>query len=494
MITLHRNGHPVAWEVLWLPDPTFGYERVPVRHLRVSHSAADTWHFTNNDGAPVTVYPDPQLDTCGAFPRPGHYALLVGDRVAGYLFLDPPGADARPADAIDGVSFGIRPDLEHPITEPLNAALEKISASGGGTLALGAGRYETGTVRMRSHTYLHLDAGAVLQASLNLDAHPLDAPGLWPENLPPSLIPGSRRRLISFHEVEHSGLLGPGVICGQGSELRRLHPDPRAMMQVVRAVDCRHLRFEGVTLRDSEFWSTHLLHCEDVTFRSVKLLNEIPPPGWDSFRHPGSRSLWNNADGINPDSSRRITIERCFFHTGDDCVPIKNTGCYRDRLADVNDITVRDCLMRSPVTALKIGTETRGGRIGHIRFEDLHIVEASRAIGLDLKDGAEAHDILFHRIHVRRCNRPFDVWVIPRDDEPRQTRFSKIRDVTIDDLRIERSATEGTNHTSHLAGRGPNFGVHDLRFRRLVINGRPVLGPGDMDLEVNEWVSGISWS
>ncbi len=494
MITAFRNGQPLAFEQHWQPEPAFGYQRIPVRTIQARHSPTDSWRFTSESGASVTIYPDPHADSAGAFPRAGHYALLVEDRVEGYLFLDSPDAGARPADAFDGASFGVRPDTGQPVTEALNAALEKISARGGGTLALGPGRYETGTVRMQSRTYLHLSAGAVLHATLDLDAHPLDEPGIWPENLPRSLIPGTRRRLIYFHQVEDSGLLGPGVVCGRGSEMRRLYPGPRAMMQLVRAVDCRRLRFEGVTLRDSEFWNTHLLHCEDVSFRGVRLLNEIPPPGWETYRRPNSKSVWNNADGINPDSSRRVTVEGCFFHTGDDCVPIKNTGCFRDRLADVSDITVRDCLMRTSTTALKIGTETRGGRIGAVRFEDIHIVETSRVIGLDMKDGAEAHDVSFKRIHVRRCNRPFDLWVIPREDQAGQTLFSKIRGVTIEDLHIERSATEGANQTSHILGRAAEFDVRDVAIRGLVLDGRPVRSYAEMDLETNQWASNLRWS
>lgn len=493
MITVYRNDRPLVWEERWQPDSAFGYERLAVRTLRVGHAAGDVWRFASDDGAPVEVYPAGRFDEAGGFSRPGHYALLVGDKVEGYLFLDPAGAYARPADAIDGAAFGVRPDTGQPVTEALNAALEKLRADGGGTLALGPGHYETGTVRMRSGVYLHLDAGAVLQATLDLDAHPLDEPGLWPEDLPRSLIPGTRRRLIYFHEVEESGLLGAGVVCGQGSEMRRRYPGPRAMMQLVRAVDCRRLRFEGVTLRDSEFWNTHLLHCEDVVFRGVKVLNEIPPQGWETYRRPGSKSVWNNADGINPDSSRRVTVEGCFFHTGDDCVPIKNTGCHRDRLADVADITVRDCLMRTSTTALKIGTETRGERIGRVRFEDIHIVESSRVIGLDMKDGAEAHDVVFERIDVRRCNRPFDLWIIPREDQSGQTRFSNIRGVTIADLRIERSATEGGNQTSHIFGRSAEFAVRDIAVRGLEIDGRAVRSASEMDLEVNEWASGVTW-
>lgn len=493
MITLYRNGHALNWEEHWLPESGFIYERRAVRTLQVEHAAEDRWRFSSAGGERVEVYPDPGGEEEGVFPRPGHYALLVGDTVEGYLFLDPAGSQVRPAGSVDGGEFGIVPDQAAPVTARLNAALARLAASGGGTLSLGPGRYETGTVRMQSGTYLHLDAGAVLQATLDLEAHPLDEPGVWPEDLPRSLIPGTRRRLVYFEGVEDSGLTGPGVVCGRGSELRRRHPGPRAMMQLVRAVDCKRLRFEGVTLRDSEFWNTHLLHCEDVVFRGVKVLNEIPPPGWEAALRPGSRSVWNNADGINPDSSQRVWIEGCFFHTGDDCVPVKNTGCFRDRLADVSEITVRDCLMRTSTTALKVGTETRGGRIGNLRFERINIVETSRVIGLDLKDGAQAHDVVFRGIHVRRCNRPFDVWVLSREGQEGQTAFSRIRDVRLDDVRILRSGIEGENQTSHLMGRSAAFDVSGVTVRGLEIEGRAVRRPEDMLLECNEWVSGLTW-
>lgn len=493
MVTASLNGQPLNWQTHWHPNSAFGYERRAVRTLQVPHSPTATWCFTSDDGTPVTVYPESSMDARGVFSQPGHYALLCGGEVAGYLFLDPSTTQRRPADAIDGREFGILPDRDRPVTAEFNAALAKLSANGGGTLALATGHYETGTVRMQSGVYLHLDAGAVLQATLDLDAHPLDAPGVWPEDLPRSLIPGTRRRLIYFQGVHDSGLLGPGTVCGNGSEMRRIYPGPRAMMQLVRAVDCRRLRFEGVTLRDSEFWNTHLLHCEDVLFSGVKVLNEIPPKGWDSYFRPGSKSIWNNADGINPDSSRRVTIERCFFHTGDDCVPVKNTGCYGNRLADVTDITVRNCLMRTPVTALKIGTETRGGHIGGLCFENIHIIEASRVIGLDMKDGAQAHDVCFKNIHVRRSNRPFDIWVIPREDEAAQTCFSSIRNVTLENVQIDQSGSEGANQTSHIMGRDGHFDVQGVHIKDLTLDGRPVRAPSEMDVDINPWVGDVDF-
>lgn len=303
----------------------------------------DRWRFESDTGQPVTLYPDPGTPAEGTFSQPGQFALLVGDHVEGYLFLDSADACQRPAQAIDGTTLGIQPDLDRLVTAELNAALEKISASGGGTLALGPGIYETGTVRMQSGVYLFLDAGAVLQATLDMEAHPLDAPpGTWSEDLPREYRPGTPRRLIYFEGVEDSGLLGPGVVCGQGSEMRRLHPGPRV-------------------------------------------------------------------------------------------------------------------------------------------------------IGLDLKDGAQVHDVAFSDIHVRRCNRPFDIWVIPREGQDQQTQFSTIRNVSLENVRIEKSGSEGSNQTSHIMGRPDGFDVQGVRLRGLEIDGKAVKQPDDMDVEINEWVSGVEF-
>jgi hypothetical protein len=494
MVVPFLNGSPQGWEEHFLPDSSFSYERQPVRVLHVAHRASDEWRFVADGGVAVEVYPPPAPGFQGSFPQPGHFCLLVNGRVEGFVFLDPAESFLPPAGAVDAATLGVLPNQKGLVTGELNAAIQKLSAAGGGVLRLGAGRYESGTVHLQSGVSLFLEAGAVLQASLDLEQHPLDPPFAMPPDFPPSLIPGSRRRFISFFEVEDSGLLGPGVVCGQGSELRRRHPGPRAMMQLVRAVGCRNLRFEGVTLRDSEFWNTHLVHCQNVLFDRVKVLNEIPPPGWDSFLRPGSRSTWNNADGINPDSSQDILIENSFFHTGDDCVPIKNTGCHLDRLADVARVTVRSCLMRTPVTAMKVGTETRGDRMGNIQFEGIHIVEASRPIALDMKDGAVAHSVRFSGIDVRRCNRPFDLWVIPREKQKDQVKFSTIREVQLENIRIGEFGIEGSNQTSHIHGRSSEFSVSGVTVRGLEIGGKRITKPELMDVEINEWASGIDWT
>lgn len=313
---ISRNGQPVAFETFWEPDPAFGYERIPVRYLRAEAGTNDIWEVTAPQPAGLWhVLPEKAVDIveasdgCVRFKlthpvtQPTHIAVLKGDCRLGYLFLDPPGYLPVPQGAIDVTSLNIKPDTGELLSPAINQELLNLSEKGGGTLYFPPGTYTISTIQMHDSTSLYLEDGAVLQASLDADAYPLDAPELENKNLPRSLRPGHRRRLIFFDHVQNASVLGKGVIDAQGSEWRRrTMPGRRAFLNHIRMVESRNIRLDGIILRDSEFWSTHILLSENVRIDGVKIVNEIPPKGWDRFVKPQSQSVWNNADGINPDS------------------------------------------------------------------------------------------------------------------------------------------------------------------------------------------------
>ncbi|MGD0578391.1 MAG: glycosyl hydrolase family 28-related protein [Bryobacteraceae bacterium] len=59
---------------------------------------------------------------------------------------------------------GHKPDLA---TGAIQSAIDACAASGGGTVFFPPGDYTSGTIRLKSHIRLFLDAGAVLYASLD---------------------------------------------------------------------------------------------------------------------------------------------------------------------------------------------------------------------------------------------------------------------------------------------------------------------------------------
>ncbi len=424
-----------------------------------------------------------ELDVAG----PGHLVVQINqlERLLLTVSPPPPPIDASPGTVVQAAALGIMADAGALVTTQINAAIAGLSRQGGGTLVFAPGLYRTGTVVMGSGVFLHLEAGAILLGSDDPADYPEEPEGLMAKNLPRSLIPGSRRGLIYCAGIEGAGIEGAGMVCGNGSFLR-VHAKRRPLINLVRAVKSRNLHFGGVYLADSEFWSVHLILCDDISFVGTKIVSEIPPPGWDSWLRPGSRSCWNNADGINPDSSRKVRVEGCLIHTGDDCLPVKNTGTRRNELRDCEDIAVRHCLMITSTTAMKIGTESRGEHVRKICFEDIDVFQASRVIGVDMKDGAEASDILCRDIRVARCNRPLDIWVIPREDQVGQKDFSRIRDIRIEGLDIEEYMCEGSGYESHIHGYSEAHDVRRVVFAGMRIAGWPVAFPSQFHLHVNE--------
>lgn len=490
-----------AWRIFFPKDVPFPWTR---REVQVAHVPWSDGVCCLIDAGPATeelevrpAYPHVALKRDGGVwslrpGRPCHLRLRVGDGVDRWVFFDPPGLGARPEGFACVEDFGIRPDPLLNQTERINRAIAARSAKGGGGLWFPPGEYRCGTIQMASGVPLHLDFGATLRSTMDLADYPEEPLEHLDMDQPPSLIPGSRRRQVAFRGVEKSGLRGLGTLDGGGSEWRRRFTGAdRVLMNLVWAVDSRDLRFEGVTLADSEFWISHLLLCDGVTLDHVRVLNEIPPRGWDGFSHPGSRITWNNADGVNPDSSNDVTVTGCLLHTGDDCLPVKNTGAWRGMLRPVKGIVCRDTVMATPVTAMKIGTETRGTSISEVHFEDIQVLEAGRVIGLEMKDGARAEDISFRGIEVEVCNRPFDLQVLPRQDAVNQTVFSSIEGVRLERVRIHRSARDGAWHECHVSGLGPGRGVRRVRLFDLTFDGKPVMSDRDDRMRIGPWVEDL---
>ncbi len=386
------NGKAVPFVTSFEPPYPSGTLPVPVRVIRTEAEGTFTLQIPAPDG--VSVYP---RSTAVAIHKEGAMVTLEARapfrsevRRVGlppvFVFITAPNAnpDGPGVHRVSGA------DVDATGTALASPAIQAQldAARPGDTVLVPEGTYRIGTLRMRDGVRLHLEFGARLVASTDdADFPPFDAP-----------LGHHRRAVLLFDHVKGAALTGSGTIDGQGSQQRREMSEPKkhAHVKLLHVQDSEDIRIENVFLFDAFSWTVHLLRSRNVGVRGVTVFCEIPPPNWNGA---GDGWIWNNADGINPDSSQGVLIEDCFIRAGDDSIAVKNT----DPTRTTSEITVRRCALWSPTRCLKIGTETKGKLMQGIVFEDCDAVQAGEALAIDLFDSAMLRNVVYRDIRVDLC-------------------------------------------------------------------------------------------
>ena len=262
----------------------------------------------------------------------------------------------------------------------INKAINACAKAGGGKVIIPEGTWQTGAIRLKSHVNLVLEKGATLLFAFDTSLYPTvltrwEGIDCW--NYSPCI--------YAYGETDVA-ITGEGTIDGNGSnetwwkmcgkdsfgwtpELTEHQKETRLQLlrlsedgvdvserqfgqgkglrpQLINLYKCDGILIEGVTLLRSPFWVIHPLLSNDITVRGVKIWNEGP-----------------NGDGCDPESCDRVLIEKCVFHTGDDCIAIKSGRNVDGRKWDIpsQNIIVRDCVMEDGHGGVVIGSEISGG-------------------------------------------------------------------------------------------------------------------------------------
>lgn len=268
-------------------------------------------------------------------------------------------------------AFGAKPGGEADNTEAIRRAVAACHKSGGGRVVVPAGVWLTGAVHLKSNVNLHLAEGAVLSFSDDPRAYLPAVRSSWEGwecfNYSP---------LIYAFEAENVALTGPGKIeprMGTWTKwfarppahmeaLKRLYtlgstgvPVERRQMaegennlrpQLIQFNRSRNVLIEDVKIRNSPFWTIHLLLCDSVVVRRV----DISAHG-------------HNNDGIDPEGTRNLLVEDCRFDQGDDAIAIKS-GTNHDgwRLNRPSEnIVIRNSTVVRGHQLVAIGSELSGG-------------------------------------------------------------------------------------------------------------------------------------
>eukprot|EP01104_Vermistella_antarctica_P003952 TRINITY_DN1435_c0_g1_i5.p1 TRINITY_DN1435_c0_g1~~TRINITY_DN1435_c0_g1_i5.p1 ORF type:complete len:518 (+),score=36.24 TRINITY_DN1435_c0_g1_i5:215-1768(+) len=309
-------------------------------------------------------------------------------------------------------------------------------------------KFSVGPLRLRSNSHVILGEGSVLEAISDRGAYPLVS----------SRCEGQRCKsfapVVSAHGQHNVTISGKGTIDGRGAYWWKLYRE-RKVSQHTRPTllsfsECQDVTIRDIHLRNSPFWTVHLLFSRGIDIDGIHIFN---PP-----RSP-------NTDGINPDSSSDIAIRNSMYvpdephlrvfirtttravspnrsastphsnlrlhtilsqhalaHTssidvGDDCIAIKSGKGKDGRLLNrpttnvlishchmfhghggvtfgsetsggINGVIVRDCVFQNTARGIRLKThKSRGGSIYNITYENIVMHNVWSAIEINMNYG-----------------------------------------------------------------------------------------------------------
>lgn len=312
-------------------------------------------------------------------------------------------------------TYGARGDGKTLDTVAIQRAIDAVAKLGGGRVVLRQGRYLSGTLFLKSGVELRIDPGATLLGSASRDDYQKVR---W-------------YALVQADGQHDIAVTGGGTIDGQGVALaadvvrrwkageygptgRAWRPDESLRPEILDFANCRKVRVEGVTLKNAACWVETYDRCSDLTLRKVRV---------------DSKAYWNN-DGIDLVDCRRTLVEDCDIDSADDGICLKSNkgggGC--------EDLTVRNCRVRSSASAVKFGTASFDG-FRHIRIEGIDVRDTFRsAVALEAVDGGGLEDVTVRRIRAVNTGNAFFVRLGHRNAGGP---VGHVRRVTIEDVRVE---------------------------------------------------------
>jgi polygalacturonase len=316
--------------------------------------------------------------------------------------------------------FGAVGDGKTLNTESLQKAVDAVFEAGGGTLLVPAGVYLTGTVELKSNVNLHLDNGAVLLGSPNLDHYRRYSNG-------------TQMGILFAQNAENISITGFGTVDGNGRayvypdrvkdlpvEMKRFTRQGEAYLdtllgiqdgpvvpferlrpyQMVLMSGVTNLNIRDVTIKDSPFWAVHIADSDGVTVTGVRVRNSL---------------LMANADGINMTSSRNVVLSDCDVIAGDDALAFSGYSVhhelpgYQDIRHVSENITVSNCILQSRSAGIRVGGIDQNS-MRNIRFDNIQIYGSNRGIGVFVHQDGSIDNLHFSNMTIQTRLHTGDWW------------------------------------------------------------------------------------
>ena len=219
------------------------------------------------------------------------------------------------------IDFGARTDAANNAVA-IQKAIDHCASTGGGTVNIPQGTFNTGSVFLKDGVHIRLHPNAVLKGTPDMTAYP-------------------DRGVIVGNKINNVSITGGGTIDGYGEHANfQFGPGEGKRPKVIFLNECKDIVIQDVSLINGASWTLYLFLCDGVRVHNVKILSHVN----------------HNNDGIDI-NSRNVVISDCTVDCGDDAI------CFKSLAPDfvVENVTVTNCIVASNCNAIKFGTKSFGG-------------------------------------------------------------------------------------------------------------------------------------
>lgn len=276
-------------------------------------------------------------------------------------------------------------------------AIKSLSQKGGGKLIVPEGIWYTGPIQFEDNIELHLDRGALILFSENLDDYPVlksDWEGLSTYRaMSPLTARGKKNIAITgegtingngqcwrpvkrmkmtdsqwkaltkkgcttekgdlwfpnekiMYAYAHQNELWDKIHKGDEEATKIAHDFLRPVL--VSFIECKNVLLQGVTFENSPAWNVHPLMCENLIVENVNIRNP-----WYA----------QNGDGIDIESCTNVLLVNSSFDVGDDAICMKSGKDKdgRDRGVPSSNVLIEGCTVYHGHGGFVIGSEMSGG-------------------------------------------------------------------------------------------------------------------------------------
>lgn len=327
------------------------------------------------------------------------------------------------------------------VTDLVNRTIAEVSAKGGGTVVIPAGKWKSARIVLKSNVNLHLEEGAEIEFGGRAEDY---LPAVFTRHEGIEIM--GPAAFIYANGENNIAITGKGIIYGppMDAEIRK-RPNGASVVEkdipwdmpieqriydgmegrtfyrpkTISPINCTNVLIEGITMERSTLWNVVPIYCENVIIRGITVNSTDVPSG----------------DGIDIESCKNVLIEYCTLNCGDDCFTLKagraedglrvgkptenvviryslaqhghgGVTCGSETAGVIKNLYVHDCVFDGTRTGIRFKTRrNRGGGSDGTYYERLRMINVGKAFTWDLLGSAYYMGELAARYPARKVNR-----------------------------------------------------------------------------------------